>query len=247
VLSPGFKHLLIERGVPAEKIHIVYNWADDIFQPLPKDEALAQELGLVGRFNVIYAGNLGEFQGLETVIKAALLLKDTPDIQIVMVGTGQKEAEIRALAQQRGADNVRFLSHREYREMPRINSLADVLLVHLRDLPFFTTTIPGKTQVSLASGRPVLMAVRGDAADLIRRSGAGLTCEPENEHQLAQAIQQLHSMSPEQREALGQQGRKFYQQEISLDVAGARMETILSEVAQRRNRTIQSHSLPLHK
>ncbi|HKS26843.1 MAG TPA: glycosyltransferase family 4 protein [Pyrinomonadaceae bacterium] len=234
VLSPGFKQLLIERGVPADKIHIIYNWADDVFEPMPKDEALAEELGLKGYFNIVYAGNMGAFQGLETVINAASRLKHIPEIQFVLIGTGQKEDELKTLAQERGLSNVRFLGRRQFWEMPKINSLADVLLVHLKDFPFFSSTIPSKTQVSLASGRPVLMAVRGDAADVINRAGAGLACQPESEEELAEAVLKLFKMERSQLESMGARGREFYLNEMSLEIGGAHMETLLREVSGHR-------------
>ena len=66
VLSPGFKRMLIERGVPEEKIAVVANWAQEgIFKPEPPDPVLARELGMAGWFNVVYSGNLGHFQGLD--------------------------------------------------------------------------------------------------------------------------------------------------------------------------------------
>lgn len=237
VLSPGLKRLLRERGVEDRKVHIVYNWTDEeMFRPLPRDEALARELGLAGRFNVIYAGNLGTFQGLETVIRAALRLRNVPQIQIVFVGTGQAEPVLRDLAVRLGADNVRFLGRRQFWEMPAINALADVLLVSLKKLPFFRVIVPSKTQVSLASGRPVLMAVEGDSADIIRRAGAGLVCEPEDEVSIADGIRTLWERSPEERDEMGRRGMEFYRREMSLETGAAQMESLFREVVGRRRR-----------
>jgi glycosyltransferase involved in cell wall biosynthesis len=231
VLSPGFKRLLVERGVPAHKVHVVYNWTDEaVFRPAARDEALARELGLAGRFNVVYAGNLGAFQGLEAVIRAAARIAHESAIQLVIVGTGQREAALKRLARELGVDNVRFLGRREYWDMPKIYALADVLLVHLRDLPFFAATIPSKTQVSLACGRPVLMAVRGDAADVVRRAGAGVTCSPEDDAELADAIVKLAHTDREELEAMGARGRAAYLDMMSLAIGGASTETLLRQV-----------------
>jgi glycosyltransferase involved in cell wall biosynthesis len=228
VLSQGFKRLLIEDGVNSEKIEVIYNWADEsVFRPMPRDESFARQLGLAGRFNVVYAGNFGAFQSLETLLQAAERLRDCPQIQMVLAGGGQKERKLKALAAERRLNNVRFLEARPYREMASINALADVLLVHLRDLPFLASTIPNKTQVALASGRPVLMAVRGEAAEVIERFGAGLTCEPENPEALAEAIRQLHAMPREQRENMGLRGREAYVREMSLEIGGRLTESLL--------------------
>ncbi len=235
VLSPGFKRLLAERGVPESKIHIVYNWADDdAFRPLPRDEELARELGMAEKFNVVYAGNFGAFQGLETLLRAAARVTHLADIQLVMVGTGVEEGRLKGLASELRLPNVRFIGRRPMSDMPRINALADVLLTHLRDLPFFEATVPSKTQVSLASGRPVIMAVRGDAADVIRRSGAGPVVPPEDDEALARAMADLHAMRHADREALGARGREYYLREMCLAVGATAMSDLFRDVAARK-------------
>ena len=232
VLSPGFKRLLIERGVPAAKVHVVYNWADEtLYRPVPRDAALATTLGLTGRFNVIYSGHVGFYQGLESLIDAAALLGDLPDVQIVIVGSGPHDDALRAYADRSGLANVRIVGRRPQAEMPAINALADVMAVHLQDRPFFRATIPGKTQVALASGRPVLMGVRGDAADLVERAGAGLAVEPGNGVAIAAAIRTFHAMPAAEREAMGARGRAFYEAHLSLDRAGREMDAVLRAAA----------------
>jgi glycosyltransferase involved in cell wall biosynthesis len=160
------------------------------------------------------------------VIEAAALVRTNPKIQLVIVGTGPKEEELKRLAQSRGVQNVVFLGRRHYWEMPKINDLADVLLIHLKDLDFMHATIPGKTQVSLASGRPILMAVRGDAADLVREAGAGVICEPENPMAIAKAMLDMSMMPKEELEAMGARGRKFYLEQMALDIGGSRVEQV---------------------
>jgi glycosyltransferase involved in cell wall biosynthesis len=247
VLSPGFKRLLVERGVPANMIHVVYNWAhDDLFVPGPRDEALARELGLAGKFNIVYAGNFGAFQGLETVIRAAASVRDVPDLQVVLAGSGVEEARLRSLASELGASNVRFLEQRPLQQMPALNALADVLLVHLRDLPFFRTTIPGKTQVNMASGRPILMAVPGDAAEVIQRAAAGLTVPPEDPDAMARAFMTLKSMPRDERERFGAQARSFYVREMSLRAGTDRMVDLFETVRRDRCRARAEH-LPIDR
>jgi len=235
VLSPGFKRLLMQRGVPESKIEVIYNWADEqTFRPVARDLALARELGFEGRFNIVYAGNLGPLQGIDTVVRAAALLKDNAPIQIVLIGTGPKEEQIKRLAAELGASNIRFLNRRQYWEMPKINALADVLLVHLRDIPFLHATIPSKVQVSLASGRPILLGVRGDAADLVREAGAGIVCAPENPAEMARAMVEMSRLSKEELEAMGARGRAYYLSHLSLDIAGQKMDAIFRRVEASR-------------
>lgn len=232
VLSPGFRRLLVARGVPQHKIHVVYNWTDDdTFVPVERNESLACELGFAGRFNVVYAGNLGPFQAIESLIHAAKYLDAYPRIQVVLVGAGQDRARLQEIARANNLHNVRFLTNRPYHQMALINALAEVLVVHLRDLPFFSATIPSKTQVAMACGRPILMAVRGDAAELVSKCNAGVVAEPENPEDIAQRIAELYRMPAAEREAMGRRGRDFYLQEMSLDVGGREMERLFERVA----------------
>lgn len=237
VLSPGFKQLLVDRGVPPEKVEVIYNWVDDsIFVPGTRNESIARELGLAGRFNVVYAGNIGMYQGLDTVVRAAVLLRDDPSIQVVIAGTGPDEERIRNLASQCEATNVRFLPRRPHWEMAAINQIADVLLVHLQDRPVFRSTIPGKAGVAMASGRPMLMAVRGDAADTVRWSDCGLVIPPEDPAEMSAAIRRLRAMAPVELEAMGDRGRRFYLENMSLECGGSRMDQLLRSVARIKGR-----------
>jgi glycosyltransferase involved in cell wall biosynthesis len=229
VLSPGFKRLLVERGVPAEKVRVVYNWTDEKnFGVVERDAEMAAELGLAEGFNVVYAGNVGLLQGIETLVKAAALLRDMPEIRISVVGTGPCLDDVRTLARDLGASNVRFIERQPYTRMAKLNALADVMLVHLKDKPFLHATIPSKTQVAMACGRPMIMGVRGDAADLVQRAGAGVVCEPENPQAMADAILKTYRMSSEEREAMGRRGREFYLAHLSLDVSAGAMEEMFS-------------------
>jgi len=231
VISPGFKRMLVERGVPESKVHVIYNWIDeDLFRPVPRDDRLAKQLGFEGRFNIVYAGNLGALQGLDAVIRAAVRIQGGPPVQVVFVGTGQMESELKTLATQLRANNVLFLGRRDLLEMPAIYALADVLLVHLKDLPFLGSTIPSKTQVSLAVGRPVIMAVRGDAADIVRKAGAGIVCEPEDEAALAQAMLRLATMDKGELEAMGANGRSYYLKEMALAVGAERLVKLFDQI-----------------
>lgn len=235
VISPGFKCNLVAKGVPPEKIHVIPNWADeDIYRPVPPDPGLAVQHGLSGRFNIIYAGNMGTAQALSNVIEAADLLRDLPQIQFVFIGDGVEESMLRRRAHERGLQNVRFLGRQLAVEMPRFYALADVLLVHLKRDPLFEITIPSKILAYLACGRPILAAVAGDAADVVRNAGAGVVCYPEDPEALAAAVRKLYTMSPSEREAMGQAGRAAYLANYTRQVLLGWYEELLTEVASTR-------------
>ena len=231
VLSPGFERALLERGVAPERIEVLPNWAEEErFFPVPYDEALAVELGMAGKFNVLYAGNIGPLQELETVVRAAALVADHPNLQIVIVGSGPREQAVRALAESLGVRNVRFLGRRPIESMNAINALADVLLVHLADRPFLHSTIPSKVQVSLVSGKPVLLGVRGDAADLIRQSGGGVAFTPGDPEDLARSLRSLAEMPSSALRQMGERGRAYYHEHLSLELGYRRMAQIFTSL-----------------
>lgn len=236
-LSPGMRRMLIERGVPSEKVIFIPNWVEEsIYFPVPRDESVAKDLGMSGRFNVVYSGNVGHYQNLPTALQAAALLRDLSDFQLVIIGDGLAVNELRELATHLELENVLFLDRRPYREMAGITAIADVLLVSLKELPFFEVTIPSKTQVALACGRPVLMAVKGDAADLILEAGAGVVCTPGDVLGMAEAIRKFHSMSSQELSAMGEQGRAFYEAELSIDSGASRLESLLRRASKNRTK-----------
>lgn len=236
VIAPGVKSTLIERGVPESKIEVVYNWCDDsqLSTFKQRDPQLAEELGMAGRFNIVFAGNIGKPQALHTALKAAQLLQnDSPKVQFVLIGDGVEAEPLKRMAAKMRLTNVRFLKRRPVSEIGAILQIADGLLVHLRDDPLFRITIPSKTQAYLAAGRPVLIAVRGDAADVVVKANAGVCCEPENPRSMAAAVRKLQEMPSAQRDALGRNGAKFYQDEMSFAIAVQRFESMFHSVLER--------------
>ena len=229
-ISPGLRDALVERGAPTDRVSVVYNWTDEKLAPQPRDHDLARRLGIDGEFVLMYAGNLGPFQGLDTAIRAAHALSDLDGFRFVIVGTGIAERDLRGLTAALGATNVTFIGRQPRSDMPRIVPLADVHLVSLRDSPALAWTIPGKTQALLAAGQPVLLVGRGDAAELITKSGAGWVCEPDRPTALASTIRRLSQMPRDVREHAGAAGRTFYQQHLSMDTGAAAIEELLIEV-----------------
>jgi glycosyltransferase involved in cell wall biosynthesis len=233
VLSPGFKKLLVKRGVPENKIEVVYNWADDTaIKPVTPNPALGNKLGLSNRFNIMFAGNMGKAQALDAVLRAADLVKnDYPNIQFVFVGDGLETDNLKKLSENLKLTNILFLARRPLSEIGEIMALADVLLVHLKDNPLFAITIPSKIQSYLAIGRPILAGIRGDAATLVSNSGAGLVCTPEDSQSIADKIRQFAQMSQEELCKMGENGRKYYQQELSLSIGAKRLEDAFRSIA----------------
>lgn len=237
VLSPGFKKALIDRGVPEAKIDVIYNWCNESAIARAQSGAgILSEAGVEARFNVVFAGTMGRAQGLSSVLHAArLVAARAPRVQFVFVGGGVEAAALRTEAKEMGLLNVRFLPMRPPAEVGPLLAAADVLLVHLRDDPLFSITIPSKTQAYMASGRPVLMAVRGDAADLVRAAGAGVCTAPEDPGALANAVCDLAAVNPEILSTMGEHGRAYYRRHLSREAGTARFEAVFRSVVADRH------------
>ena len=236
VLSPGFKDVLVEKGVPAEKVEVVYNWCDES-TPLmgQKDESLARELGFANRFNIVFAGTMGKAQALDSVLDAAAMIAEKyPTLQFIFIGGGIEVDRLKERTRVERLTNVKFLPRRSMSEIGPILQVADALLVHLKDHPLFRITVPSKTQAYLAAGRPILMGVAGDAHDLCKKSGAGLSFLPENSESLAKAVIDLYCLPQKQRDIMGAKGREFYLNELSLGTGAERFEEIFRAVTRLR-------------
>ncbi len=236
VLSPGFKSILVQRGVPPEKISVVHNWTDEsAHQPQKPDAELAARLGMTGRFNIVYAGNIGRPQALDVVVNAARLLARThPRVLFTIIGRGTECERLRHEASVMCPDTVQFLPAVRPAEIGQYTALADVLLVNLRSDPLFHITIPSKIQAYLAIGKPVLAGVAGDAAELLGRSGAGVCFAPEDAAALVAAVTRLVQLPTAELDRMAESARAFYQHELSLAIAAQRYESIFNQSIQHR-------------
>ena len=239
VQSPGFKRALVERGIPAVKIEVIYNWANEL-EARPRGDSDLSAFALAGRFNVVYAGTMGPTQGLDVVLRAAKLIETSdPRVQIILVGGGIEVERLRALAAGIGTTSARIMPRMPQSEIGNLLAAADLLLVHLKDEPLFRITIPSKTQFYLAMGKPILMGIRGDAAELIERAGAGVVVEPQNAGALAGAVLDLARRPRGELAAMGVRGRDFYARELCADVGVGRTLAVLdAAVAARKARSI---------
>ena len=211
VQSEGMNRTLIARGASAAKVVTIRNWADAEPWLKPEPEPLSQ-----GRFVVVYGGNLGRAQGLSAVLEAAARLQDLrSDILIRFYGDGVEAPTLKAQARTLGLGNVEFHPHIGKSAIDRVFARADALLMHLAADPLFAITIPSKTQAYLAMGRPIVAGVAGEAASLLRDSGAALVVPPGDAEGLAAAIQTLADTPAKERRRMGLDGRDYYARNLS--------------------------------
>jgi len=227
VLSPGFRQTLMERGVAADKVQVIYNWARE---PQPPPPAGPPAIGKAG-LEIVFAGNMGPAQGLDAVLEAARRCVGlAPGARFRLVGGGVDAERLERRAREMRLPNVEFAGWQSLAATQAMLQAADVLLAHLKDDPLFAITIPSKTQDYLAAGRPILMAVRGDAADLVARAGAGILAEPGNPESIAEAVCKLDAMPAAERDRMGRAGREFYERELTMGRAVERLDALVREL-----------------
>lgn len=226
VQSEGMRDTLIERGVSAAKLTTIRNWASAEYAAAHQPRSAA----INPRFTIVYGGNLGRAQGLETAIDAAAMLIDRDDIELRFYGDGLEEADLRERATRKGARNIHFMGRVPASSMPGIYTQADALLLHLRDDPLFAITIPSKTQAYLAMGRPVIAGINGEAAAILRASGAAIVAPPGNAALLASAMSELADLSAAQRATMGEAGGQYYRETLSFEQAMLRTFGVLTGI-----------------
>ncbi len=221
--------LLADRGVPRGKLSYIPIWADEsVFRPIQSDGALAATLGVTGKFVLLYAGAIGEPQGLDFLTDVCASLSNEPRFHCLIAGSGQAEPRLRRLAEQRDAKNISFLGRRPLKEMAQLMALGDIHLVSLRSDPLAEIAMPGKVSATLAAGKPMIVAAAGDAARVVAEAGAGWTCEPGNGPQLESAIRTALATDAAVLQAMGRNGRQAYESDFSVGVAATRLEHLLS-------------------
>jgi colanic acid biosynthesis glycosyl transferase WcaI len=243
VIAEGFRQNLLSKGVPDTKMKVISNWVDvNFIRPMDKyDNAFRKANGLEDKFVVLYSGNIARTQGVRTIIKAATKLQHLDDLVFVIVGEESQLAELDQYRQELGVQNLLLRPFAPREELPEMLAAADVgLITQKRNVVGFN--MPSKTQVLLASGRPILAAVpaHGTAAQAVRASGGGIVVKPENPYDLAQAIQHLYE-NPDLTAKLGKQGRQHALTEYSFEQAINRYEKLFQKLV-GQNRGIPATS-----
>jgi len=212
-VTDGIRQALLERkGVPAHKVLFHPNGVDlDQFRPTDPDPAVRARHGLPAGPLVLFTGNHGYAQALDTVIEAAALV---PEVTVVLVGAGSDKARIEALAEERGTTNVRFLPPVPQSEIAPLYGQAVAGLATLRNSALMEGARPAKALAVMGCGRPVIYSGAGEGAALVRTADAGLVVPPEDPRALAAAIRRL-AKDPEEAARMGASGRRYVESHLS--------------------------------
>lgn len=188
-------------GMNIENIQHIPQYAEDLFTE-------TVEIPVNNKFNFVFAGNVGDMQSVETIVKAANELRDHNEIYFHIVGEGSKLEECRMLSHKLKLGNITFYGRKSISEMPKYYGLADAMLITLKDNNAISYTLPGKVQSYMAASKPIIGAINGETGRVIKEAGCGFCCAAEDEIELAKII--LEFCNSDKKETMRKNSYDYY-------------------------------------
>lgn len=232
-ISRGVGEVLRRRGVAGHKLHHIPMWADEnLFHPTQDD--LRNALGIDDdRIVLLYAGALGDAQGLSTLLDACARVED-PRFVALIAGSGIAEGSLRDQAERMCLRNVRFLGRVPQDQMTELMATADVSYVGLRRHPLSEVTMPSKTQAALAAGRALVVAATGDVVRTANESGAAFTADPDDADGIASILASACAIGRAGLAEMGARGRDYYERTFAVRRGVDAVEVLLMQAADER-------------
>lgn len=214
ITSKGFAPRVKALGGLDSQIVYFPQWAEALYTDIP-DSSFCDPLIPSSGFKIMFAGNIGSSQDFETIVEAALLLREHKEIVFLILGDGlmRKWAQTEVKKHNLAASFI-FLGRKPVEMMPAYFSKADVMLMSLTDTDLFSITVPSKLQSYLASGKAILASMNGEGAEIVSNCKAGLTCEASNPKLLAETILSMSKLPKIELEEMGKNAFKCYQSEF---------------------------------
>jgi glycosyltransferase involved in cell wall biosynthesis len=205
------------------------------YHPNPGDFAFSETAGdqkcpvnFEPGFNVVFAGNMGTVQSLDTIVSAAEILRGEKSIRLVMVGSGSRVDWLKTEIERRNLTNVRLAGRFPLSSMPSIMANASALLVSLKKSQIMSQTVPSKVQAYLAAGKPIIASLDGEGARIVLEAGAGVAAPAEDAQGLANAIRDLKSKPAVELERIGLNARTYYEQNFEPHLLARKLSFLLA-------------------
>ncbi len=236
-VTDSFKEYMINKGIDESKIEVIKNGVDlDFYQPISTSTKRVlsilhdnKKLDLTGKFVASYVGTHGMAHHLETILEAADILKDQPDIVFLLVGQGAERKRLLALKEELQLKNVIMLEQQPKDMMPLIWQVSDVSLVLLKKSDLFKSVIPSKIFETMAMKIPVVLGVTGESETIIENAKSGVCIESENSHQLADTVLKLFR-DKELTTKFGDNGRKYVAEYFDRKVLASQYLALLENI-----------------
>lgn len=232
VISEDFKKNIMAKGVPGEKIAVVYNWVDEkAIQPVEQsDNPLFEQFGLSReKFTVVYAGNLGNAQNISIILDGS---KDLPEVQFAVFGTGGLENEIRERIEKEGLTNVHLNPLQPYERVSQVYSLGDVCVVSCKE-GLGGSAMPSKTWTIMSCGRPVIASFdEGELKEIVEKNKLGVFTHAGNVKEFVEGIRFL-AADKESCAEMGKNARQFIVENLTKEVGTKKYVEIIQSVVKK--------------
>ena len=231
-ISNDIKRSMVARGVPAEKIEVVYNWVDEkAVQPVAKeDNPLFEEFGLDrNKFTIVYAGNLGNAQNIGIVLDGA---KELPEVQFAVFGSGGLENEVRKRISDEGLTNVHLNPLQPVERVKYVYSLGDACIVSCKE-GLGGSAMPSKSWSIMSCGRPVVASFdEGELKEILENNNCGVFSHAGNVKEFVAAIKQL-ATNRQKCEEMGKNARQFILNNLTKEVGAKKYIDIIKSVVKK--------------
>lgn len=225
--SEAFRAPLLQRDVPADRFVYFPNSAEALYKPMPRDAAW-QGPALPEGFRVMFAGNMGAAQSLDTVIEAADLLRGEDRIHWIIVGDGRQREWMDGEVKRRGLEGtVHLMGRYPVETMPHWFAQADVMLASLSRDPIFALTIPAKIQSYLACAKPIIAVIDGEGARVVEEAEAGMAVPSEDAGALAEAVLAMSRKPSGELRQMGENGLDYFNRQFERGLLLDRLESVL--------------------
>lgn len=227
ISSKGFESSILKKGNFLDKILYLPNWAEDSFLKLHNDIKIPT---LPNGFKIMFAGNIGEAQDFENIMKAALLLNKIKEIKFIILGDGRKKAWVQNFCNENNLNDTVFcLGRYPLETMPFFFKEADVMMVSLKNELIFNLTVPAKIQAYMFSGKPIIGMMNGEGANIIRESGCGICVNASDYETLSKIIIEMSKMKKEELNKMGQAGYLYALKNFNKDDILEYLNNIISK------------------
>ena len=232
ISSRGFEKSICEKGDYKDKLVYFPNWAEEVKGAAPIDFDIKEikPFGEENTFIILFAGNIGEAQNLDTVMEAAKLLKEHKQVKFVFVGDGRRREHLQNLVKEYELEETVFFPGRfPIETMPVFMKAASVLLFSLKDELCFNLTVPAKVQFYMSQGKPILAMINGDGAELVKEADCGIAVNAGDYEALAKAVYSMSEMAKDDLEILGNNGKRFYRNNFTKEQRMNQLEQMLNK------------------
>lgn len=232
VIGEDFKRNIMAKGVPEEKIEVIYNWVDEnaVVPVAKEDNPLFGEFGISrDKFHVVYAGNLGNAQNIDVIIDAAKELADDKNIEFLIFGTGGLKEQFVEKVKSYGIDNVRFFPLQPMERVSQVYGLGDVCVVSCKP-GLGGAAMPSKMLSIMSAGRAVVASFdQGELTYILEQNNCGAYAPAGDVKAFAELIRNMEC-NREVCQKMGENARQLILQKFTREVGTQKYVEVIKSV-----------------